>query len=89
MSEPPPLPPPPFWRTMYYDQDASKRPDRQMIAVDEITATILEPQHSVLQENGRTSLLRFFGHHRHWLRVVVNSDRQTVHNAYLDRSFRP
>lgn len=89
MTDPPPLPPPPFWRTVYYEEDASRRPDRLMIAISEIVATIREPEHRIEQHNGRISLLRFFLRHRHWLRVVVNSDGETVHNAYLDRSFRP
>ncbi|MGI4877220.1 MAG: hypothetical protein ACRYG4_07015 [Janthinobacterium lividum] len=74
---------------MYYEEDASKRRDRLMISPSEIIATIREPEHRLPQDNGRTSLFRYFLRHRHWLRVVVNSDGETVHNAYLDRRFRP
>ena len=37
------LPPPPFWRTRYYDEEVSRRPDRQDIAADEILAAIAAP----------------------------------------------
>lgn len=86
---PPALPPPPFWRTVYYETVASRKPDRAMIRPEHVALTVTTPQHSRPQPDGRIRLWRFEPAFGKWLRVVVLSDGRTVHNALPDRSFRP
>ena len=82
------LPPPPFWRTCYYDEEVSNRPDRQDIAADEILAAIAAPARRVIQPNGRIRHWRRVAAIGRWLRVVTEADGETVHNAFWDRRFR-
>ena len=82
------LPPPPFWRTRYYDEEVSRSPDRQDIAADEILAAIAAPVRREAQPNGRIRHWRLVAATGRWLRVVTEADGETVHNAFWDRRFR-
>ena len=82
------LPPPPFWRTRYYDEEVSRRPDRQDIAADEILAAIAAPARREIQPNGRIRHWRRVAATGRWLRVITEADGETVHNAFWDRRFR-
>ena len=89
MSDPPPLPPPPFWRTVYFADHVRKRRDRMGITDDDIVSVIAAPVKRRLQANGRW---RVWGRNQadtHWLSVVLFPDQETVHNVHLDRNFRP
>ncbi len=67
-----------------------QRPDRASIRLEWIQQVIDHPVKEVVQQDGRI---------RRWapiseaegkyLRVVILADRQTVHNAFFDRSFTP
>jgi hypothetical protein len=73
-----------------YFQAIRLRPDRAMIRVEWIPRVIERPVREVIQADGRI---------RRWapidemesrfLRVVLLSDGETVHNAFFDRSFEP
>jgi hypothetical protein len=66
-----------------------ERPDRAMIRLDWIEQVIKHPEKEALQQDGRI---------RRWariealdgraLRVILLPDGETVHNAFLDRSFK-
>ena len=66
------------------------RPDRAMIRFEWIQRVIDHPVKELIQQDGRI---------RRWapieetggkyLRVILLSDGQTVHNAFFDRSFTP
>jgi hypothetical protein len=65
-------------------------PDRAAIRLEWIEYVIAHPEREQIQRDGRI---------RRWapipemdgryLRVILLADRETVHNAFFDRSFRP
>jgi hypothetical protein len=88
VSDPPPLPPPPFWRTSYFVRSMANKPDRVAISLDDIASVVASPVKRVVQADGRFQLWGRDGADRHWLRVVVLSDGETVHNVFRDEGFR-
>lgn len=85
--EPERLPPPPFWRTRYFAFDVlPRRPDLDPV---EISRVISQPIKRVVQLDGR---IRLYGEAPSlgcYLRVVLLSDGETVHNAFPDEDFVP
>ncbi|CAA7619887.1 conserved hypothetical protein [Magnetospirillum sp. UT-4] len=81
------LPPPPFWRTRYFAFDVMpRRPDLDPIEIRRIMAT---PDARQVQSDGR---IRLYGHSETlgcFLRVVLLSDGEAVHNAFPDEGYRP
>jgi hypothetical protein len=73
-----------------YFQAMRQRPDRSTIRLEWIEYVIENPVREVIQEDGRV---------RRWapisemggrfLRVILLEDRETVHNAFFDRTFKP
>lgn len=71
-----------------YFETMRQRPDRAMIRLEWIQRVIDDPVKEIIQEDGRI---------RRWapieemssryLRVILLSDGETVHNAFFDRSF--
>jgi hypothetical protein len=81
------LPPPPFWRTRYFAFDVlPRRPD---IDVIEITRIVARPERRIVQPDGRIRLYGFSASLGRYLRVVLLSDGETVHNAFPDERFEP
>lgn len=87
MSEPERLPPPPFWRTRYFAFDVLRR--RPYLDVLEIRRVIAQPERRLVQPDGRIRLYGFSASLGAYLRVVLLSDGETVHNAFLDEGFAP
>ena len=77
-------------KTTAYFEAIRRRPDRAVIRNDWIQRTVDSPIREVVQADGRI---------RRWsavpeaegkfLRVVLLSDGETVHNAFFDRGFKP
>ena len=77
-------------KTTAYFEALHRRPDRAVIRREWIQSTIESPIREVIQADGRI---------RRWsavpeaegkfLRVVLLSDGETVHNAFFDRGFKP
>lgn len=73
-----------------YFQAMRRRPDRSMIRLEWIQQVVNYPIREIVQKDGRI---------RRWapidemdgkyLRVILLSDGETVHNAFFDRSFKP
>jgi hypothetical protein len=73
-----------------YFLEIQKRPDRAVIQHEWIQYVMDHPVKEVVQEDGRI---------RRWapiaamdgrfLRVILLSDGETVHNAFFDRTFKP
>jgi hypothetical protein len=73
-----------------YFQVMRLRPDRAIIQLEWIQRVIDHPVKEVIQQDGRI---------RRWapvpemdgryLRVILLPDRETVHNAFFDRTFTP
>ena len=85
--EPERLPPPPFWRTRYFALDVlPRRPELDMI---EIQRVIVKPVRRLIQQDGRVRLYGYAASLGCYLRVVLLSDGETVHNAFPDEAFDP
>ena len=84
MSSPEPdrLPPPPFWRTRYFAVDVLPR--RPYLDPLEIKRIIARPERRSVQPDGRLPLHGYAASLECYLRVVVLSDGETVHNAFMD-----
>ena len=83
------LPPPPFWRTRYFAEEVMARPDRQDIDFDEVEQARLAPYRSKQQPDGRYRHWLWVAARQRWLRVIIEPDGETVHNAFWDRNFKP
>jgi len=85
--EPERLPPPPFWRTRYFAFDVlPRRPELDPI---EIRRIIAMPAARFVQGDGRIRLYGYSESLGCYLRVVLLSDAETVHNAFPDEGFAP
>lgn len=66
-----------------------ERADRHLIKIEWIEQVIQNPEHTLVQSDGR---FRFWSRieeaNGKFLRVIVLADKETVHNAFFDRSFR-
>jgi len=83
--EPERLPPPPFWRTRYFALDVlPRRPELDMIEIERVIA---KPARRLIQRDGRVRLYGYAASLGCYLRVVLLSDGQTVHNAFPDEEF--
>ncbi|MGH6870363.1 MAG: hypothetical protein ACREHE_02550 [Rhizomicrobium sp.] len=85
--EPERLPPPPFWRTRYFSFEVLVR--RPYLDPIDIRRIVSQPDHREVQADGR---IRLFGYSESagcYLRVVLLSDGETVHNAFADEDFEP
>ncbi len=67
-----------------------RRPDRAAIKIEWIQQAIDQPVKEVIQRDGRihrsAQISEMDGR---YLRVILLSDGETVHNAFFDRSFKP
>jgi hypothetical protein len=81
------LPPPPFWRTRYVALDVLAR--RDYLDPIEIQQVIRRPERRQMQADGRIRLWGFAASLGGYLRVVLLSDGETVHNAFHGEDYRP
>ena len=66
------------------------RPDRASIRLEWIEHVIANPVREFIQQDGRIRLWAPIAEmDDRYLRVVLLPDRETVHNAFFDRSFTP
>jgi hypothetical protein len=83
--EPERLPPPPFWRTQYFALNVLAR--RNYLVPIEIRRVIHQPARRTVQPDGRIRLWGYAASLSGYLRVVLLSDGETVHNAFLDEDY--
>ena len=73
-----------------YFQVMRLRPDREGIRMEWIQQVVAHPVKEVTQKDGRirrwAPIQEMEGR---YLRVILLSDRETVHNAFFDRRFVP
>jgi hypothetical protein len=75
--------------TSYFDA-IRNRPDRRLIKEEWIERAIASPLQEVRQADGRfRRWVQVPEMENRYLRVVLLSDRETVHNAFFDRRFAP
>ncbi len=75
-------------KTTKYFAFIRRRPDRALIRNEWIERVIHSPVKETVQQDGRIrrwALIEEMG--GRFLRVVLLADRETVHNAFFDRSF--
>jgi hypothetical protein len=85
-ADPERLPPPPFWRTKYFALDVLS--PREYLDPLEIRRVIRRPERREVQNDGRIRLWGYAASLGGYLRVVLLSDGETVHNAFLDEDYR-
>jgi len=73
--------------TQYFDY-TRKRPDRVFIQYDWIKFVIDNPVKTEVQSDGRIKKWAKIPEVDKYLRVILLEDGKTVHNAFLDRSFK-
>jgi hypothetical protein len=73
--------------TRYFSTSVIAR--RPYLKTEWIEAALRNPIRKETQENGRTRYWVFIEEADKYLRVVVEPDGETVHNAFFDRRFRP
>ena len=67
-----------------------QRPDRSFIEFEWIERVVNSPARERVQADGRIRVWAPISEmDGRYLRVILLPDRQTVHNAFFDRSFRP
>jgi hypothetical protein len=75
-------------KTTLYFQHVRKRPDRATIRDEWIQHVIDHPQRTEVQSDGRVRKWARIAEAGKVLRVILLADRETVHNAFFDRSFQ-
>jgi hypothetical protein len=73
-----------------YFAEVRRWPDRATIRIEWIAMAIWEPIREQVQPDGRIRRwVRIPGEPARFLRVVLLEDGITVHNAFIDRRFKP
>jgi len=74
--------------TMYF-RHVMERPDRKWIKPEWIERVVGEPDSEQVQHDGRLRRWKRIDEAQgRFLRVVLLSDRETIHNAFFDRRFQ-
>jgi hypothetical protein len=73
--------------TKYFDY-TRKRPDRAQIKEEWIKLVIEKPEKVEIQSDGRVKKWAKISEVGKYLRIILLEDGETVHNAFLDRSFK-
>jgi hypothetical protein len=76
-------------KTTDYFKYTKQRPDRARIRDQWIEQAMRQPVAEKTQADGRIQRWAFIDEEQRYLRVVLLPDRETVHNAFFDRRFRP
>jgi len=76
-------------KTAAYFRHTRRRPDRAKILDAWIELAIKSPIAEQVQSDGRIRRWVYIPEERHYLRVILLADGETVHNAFVDRRFQP
>ena len=76
-------------KTTEYFRHVRRRPDRAEIRDEWIEAAIHHPVAELVQADGRVRRWAFVPEKQRYLRIVLLADRETVHNFFFDRRFKP
>ena len=72
--------------TKHYDDDHFR--DR-LINLDQAVWVINNPGRTQVQSDGRTRYWAYLSEFEHFVRVVVDTDEETIVTAFIDGRFRP
>jgi hypothetical protein len=78
-----------MFKTTEYFRHTRQRPDRARIRDEWIKRAIDSPVDEVIQRDGRVRRWTYVEAEQKYLRVVLLPDRETVHNTFFDRRFKP
>ena len=81
------MPPPPFWRTRYYENQVIHKADRAWIDPDEIVLALAQLARTEKQADGRVRHWAYIPRLKAYIRIVTLADGRTVHNVFKDRDF--
>jgi hypothetical protein len=77
-------------KTTRYFQATRKRPDREIIKDEWIQHVVRFPEREYMQADGRIRRwARIEEMENRYLRVILLPDKETVHNAFFDRRYKP
>jgi hypothetical protein len=65
------------------------RPDRRAVDIADVSRGIERPAYQSVQPDGRRRHWVWVESQQRWLRIIIEPDGETVHNAFFDRNFRP
>jgi hypothetical protein len=65
-----------------------QRPDRAIIPEEWISRTVERAEYTEIQTDGRLRKWTWIPEAGKYLRVILLEDGETVHNAFLDRSYK-
>jgi len=65
-----------------------QRPDRAKIKMEWIEEAIRNPDYTEVQSDGRIRKWKKIREEGKFLRIILLSDGETIHNAFFDRSFK-
>jgi len=71
-----------------YFLNMHQRPDRAIIKMDWIEEIVNNPECTQIQSDGRIRKWRKIKDQGKYLRVILLEDKETVHNAFFDRTFK-
>jgi len=74
-------------KTQYFEY-TRKRPDRAQIKDKWIKYVIDNPEETQIQSDGRIRRWAKIAEVNKHLRVILLEDRETIHNAFFDRSYK-
>jgi len=75
-------------KTTQYFEHVRKRPDRAIVKKEWIYRVIQHAVKTEVQSDGRIKKWAWIHEEGKFLRVILLEDGETVHNAFLDRSFK-
>jgi hypothetical protein len=87
MSDPPRLPPPPFWRTRYFAMTVLAKADRRWIDPLDVLLALRQPVRRERQADGRIRYWAYIPRLKTYIRIVTLPDGETVHNVFKDNDF--
>ena len=87
MADPERLPPPPFWRTLYFAMTVMAKADRRWIDPTDILRALAQPLRKERQADGRMRYWAYIDRLQTYIRVVTLADGETVHNVFKDSDF--
>jgi hypothetical protein len=76
------------WQKTWYFENVrpKKHPE---LTTDTIERVADNPTYEAVQEDGRLRRWAYVESLEHWIRVIIEPDGTTLHNAFIDSTFSP
>ena len=76
------------WETTWYFDNVRPRKHPELDQ-EMIRKCADSPQFEAVQSDGRIRRWRYVNALQHWIRVIIEPDERTLHNAFVDSGFDP